>query len=82
MYITNSSGNWVSNLVTNSVDVGYHQPSLFLDSNDEPHIAYNDFTNNTVLLSYVGQQEADDDQDGVPNSSDHHPVEIVNSLLH
>ena len=70
MYITNSSGNWVTNLVTNSVDVGYHQPSLFLDSNEEPHIAYNDFTNNTVLLSYVGQEEADDDQDGVPNSSD------------
>ena len=72
MYITNSSGNWVSNLVTNSVDVGY-QPSLFLDSNEEPHIAYTDFTNKTVLLSYVGQQEADDDQDGVPNSSDQCP---------
>tara|TARA_B100000965_G_scaffold356569_1_gene334647 strand:- start:2903 stop:5077 length:2175 start_codon:yes stop_codon:yes gene_type:complete len=76
IYLTNSLGAWNSNIVTNLVDVGINQPSLKLDSNDNPYIAYSDYTNSTVLLSFVGENSGeilDDDNDGVPNDSDQCP---------
>ena len=76
MYLTNSLGAWNTNIVTNSIDVGINQPSLKLDSNDNPYIAYSDYTNSTVLISFIGENSVeilDDDQDGVPNDSDQCP---------
>lgn len=39
LHITNASGAWVSEVVDNTVDVGYYA-SIAVDSNDHVHIAY------------------------------------------
>jgi len=43
-YATNASGTWITDTVHHDDDVLYNSPSIAIDSNNQPHIAYSAFS--------------------------------------